>query len=80
MLLSSLCVCVCVCTVELAPELEEVEQSVGVVVVKGEASTHVTECASKALAQAGLSRVVVVEVALAGMLVGAAKVSEGVRE
>mmetsp|Transcript_25187 Transcript_25187/g.42494 ORF Transcript_25187/g.42494 Transcript_25187/m.42494 type:complete len:544 (+) Transcript_25187:81-1712(+) len=59
--------------VESVVEEEEPEQSVGLVVVSGEASQHATACTTKALAKAGLSRVVVVEVSLAGMLVGAAK-------
>ena len=57
-------------------EEEEEETSVGMVVVRGPASEHATACASKELAKAGLSRVVVVEVAFAAMLVGAAQVGK----
>lgn len=47
----------------------------GLVVVRGNASEHAHACAAKALAQAGLTRVVPVEVAYSSMLVGAAQVS-----
>ena len=63
----------CVVELDLA---DESEQSVGLVVVRNEASEHATTAATTELAKVGLSRVVVVEVALAGMLAGASKVSE----